>query len=69
MLIVKSWVKSGTEGERGSEGSAKWTAAAVRRVRKPKGGMENFGVRIYTVVEHDAGFAPLLSEGGECWRD
>ena len=67
--MVKSWVKSGTEGERGSEGSAKWTAAAVVWVRKAEGDIQNLGVRIYTVVEHDAGFAPLLSEGGECWCD
>jgi len=34
VLMVKSWVKSARDGERGSEGLAKWTAAAVVFVRK-----------------------------------
>ena len=37
VLMLKSWVKSGTDGERGSDGSAKWTAAAVvSRQRRPR---------------------------------
>jgi hypothetical protein len=33
VLMVKSWVKSAREGERGSVGLTKWTAAAVMWVR------------------------------------
>jgi hypothetical protein len=34
VLMVKSWENSTKEGERGSEGLAKWTAAAVMGVRR-----------------------------------
>ena len=37
VLMIKSWVNSAKEGERGSDGLAKWTAAAVMCVRKVEG--------------------------------
>lgn len=33
VLMVKSWENSAKDGERGSEGLAKWTAAAIMCVR------------------------------------
>ena len=37
VLMLKSWVKSARDGERGCDGSAKWTAAAVVFVNKAEG--------------------------------